>query len=125
MKAVIIFSFLFLTAAICGNSAYAQEAEKVAPDKVKVLLDNDKVKVLEFRVKPGEKTGIHSHPGEYILYTLTGGTMKTTLEDGEVSERTTKPGETSWNKAVIHDNENIGETEIRALVIEIKASAAK
>jgi quercetin dioxygenase-like cupin family protein len=111
MKAVIMFSILFLTAAVCGNFVYAQEAEKVAPDKVKVLLDNDKVKVLEFRVKPGEKTGMHSHPGEYILYTLTGGTMKTTLEDGDASDRTTKPGETSWNKAVIHDNENI-ETEI-------------
>jgi len=125
MKAVIVFSILFLTLGMFGNFIYGQEAEKVAPDKVKVLIDNEKVKVLEFSVKPGERTGMHSHPGEYILYSLTGGTMKTTLEDGKVSERTTKPGETNWNTAVTHDNENIGKTEIRTLVIELKAPKEK
>ncbi len=120
MKVKVVFSFLIVTLLVCGEMVHAQDAAKVAPDKVKVLFDNDKVHVLEFTVKPGEKTGMHSHP-EYILYPLTGGTMKTTLSDGKTSEMTTKAGEVRWNEAVTHDNENVGKTEIRALVIELKA----
>ena len=79
-----------------------------------------KVRVLDFKFKPGEKSGMHSHP-EYILYPLTGGTAKTTLSDGKISEMKTKAGEVRWNETVTHDNENIGKTEIRAIVIELKA----
>jgi len=67
---------------------------------------------------------MHSHP-EYILYPLTGGTMKTTLSDGKTSEMTTKKGEVRWNEAVTHNNENVGKTEVRALVIELKTPMKK
>ncbi|OGU77352.1 MAG: hypothetical protein A2V93_11800 [Ignavibacteria bacterium RBG_16_34_14] len=109
---------------MCGKTVHAQDAAKVAPDKVKVLFDNDKVRVLDFKFKPGEKTGMHSHP-EYILYVLNGGTSKTTLSNGKTSEMTTKAGEVRWNEAVTHDNENIGKTEIHALVIELKTPTKK
>ena len=124
MKSKVLFSFLIIAFLICGKAVLAQDAAKVAPDKVKVLLDNDKVRVLEFTMKPGEQTGMHSHP-EYILYPLTGGTTKTTLSDGKTSEMTNKPGEVRWNEAVTHNNENIGKTETRAIVIELKAPVKK
>jgi len=124
MKAVVVFSFLVIALLVCGKMVYAQDAAKVAPDKVKVLLDNNKVRVLDFKFKPGEKTGMHSHP-EYILYALNGGTTKTTTSDGKVSEMTSKTGEVRWNEAVTHDNENIGKTEIHALVIELKTPTKK
>jgi len=50
MKAKVVFSFLIVTLLICGKMVHAQDAAKVAPEKVKVLLDNDKVRVLEFTV---------------------------------------------------------------------------
>ena len=124
MKAVVIFSFFLITFLVCGKMVQAQDAAEVAPDKVKTVLDNDKVRVLEFTVKPGEKTGMHSHPG-HILYSLTGGTMKTTLSDGKTSETITKAGDSRWIEAVTHNNENIGKTEIRALVIELKTQTEK
>jgi quercetin dioxygenase-like cupin family protein len=119
MKAATVFSFLVISLLVCGKMVQAQDAAKVAPDKVKSVLDNDKVRVLEFTVKPGEKTGMHSHP-DHILYSLTGGTMKTILSDGKTSETVTKAGDVRWIETVTHDNENIGKTEIRALVIELK-----
>ncbi len=124
MKAKVVFSFLFVALLMCGKPVLAQDAAKVAPDKVKALLDNDKVRVLEFTVKPGEKTGMHSHP-EYILYMLSDGTMKTTLPDGKTSELITKTGDIRWNEAVTHENENVGKTEIHALVIELKTPTKK
>ena len=120
MKAIVVFSFLLIVFLVCGKTVQAQDAVKVAPDKVKTVLDNDKVRVLEFTVKPGEKTGMHSHP-DHILYFLTDGKMKTTLSDGKTSETTVKTGDAKWVQAITHNNENIGKTEIRALVIELKA----
>jgi len=124
MKTKVVFSIFILALFVCANMVHAQDAAKVAPEIVKVLLDNDKVRVLEFTIKPGEQTGMHSHP-EYILYPLTGGTAKTTLSDGKTSEMTTKAGEVKWNEAVTHNNENVGKSEIRALVIELKSPGKK
>ena len=39
-----------------------EDAVKVAPHVYKVALENDRVRVLETRMKPGDKTSMHSHP---------------------------------------------------------------
>jgi quercetin dioxygenase-like cupin family protein len=103
----------------CGKTIYAQDAAKVAPDIVKVLLENDEVRVLEFTVKPGESTGMHSHPN-YVIYFLADGKMQTTLPDGKSSESEVKAGDTRWSDAVTHNNKNVGKTESHAIVIELK-----
>ena len=38
------------------------DAMSVAPDHYKVLEENDRVRVLEYRGGPGAKTAMHSHP---------------------------------------------------------------
>jgi quercetin dioxygenase-like cupin family protein len=43
-----------------------QDLVKVAPKICKVLLENDRVRVLEIRFKPGGKLPMHSHPA-YIV----------------------------------------------------------
>ena len=43
------------------------DAVKVAPESYKVLLENDRVRVLEYRIKPGYKNAMHSHP-DFLLY---------------------------------------------------------
>ena len=60
-----------------------------------------------------------------VIYIINGGTTKTTLSDGKVSEMTTKTDDIRWNEAVTHNNENIGKTEIHALVIELKTPTKK
>jgi hypothetical protein len=40
----------------------AQDMVKVAPKNCKVLLDNDRVRVIRVVSKPGEKMEMHSHP---------------------------------------------------------------
>jgi mannose-6-phosphate isomerase-like protein (cupin superfamily) len=102
-----------------SNTVIAQDAAKVAPDKVKVLLDNDKVRVLDFKVKPGEETGMHSHPN-HVTYFLVDGKMLTTMPDGKSSEKDVKAGDTFWSEGVTHNNKNMGKTEAHAIVIELK-----
>ena len=51
------------------QTTMAQDLAKVAPNTTKVLLDNDRVRVLEVQYKPGEKAAMHSHPAS-LVYTF-------------------------------------------------------
>jgi quercetin dioxygenase-like cupin family protein len=96
-----------------------QDPVKLAPDKCKVLLENDRVRVLDIRLKPGEKLGMHSHPAA-VTYFLNDGKGKTSYPDGRTNALEVKAGQTAWSEAVTHANENVGTTELRVLVVEMK-----
>src|SRR5688572_7656172 len=55
---------------------------KVSPDKFKVLLENEHVRVVEYSLKPGEKDNWHTHPPK-TSYVISGGKLKIVLESGE------------------------------------------
>jgi quercetin dioxygenase-like cupin family protein len=77
------------------------------------------VRILDVRLKPGEKTPMHSHPN-LVVYPLTGGTIKSTLTNGKTTTATIKAGHVVWHNAQTHTSENVGKTEIHALGIELK-----
>jgi quercetin dioxygenase-like cupin family protein len=115
-----------LCAAVClfaATVATAQDAAKVDPKHYKVEAENDQVRVLRVHYGPGEKSVMHSHPGQVVVY-LTDGTMKFHFPDGKTQDATGKTGETQITPAVVHDPENTGKTAFEAIVIELKAGAA-
>jgi len=101
------------------KTAIAQDAVKVAPESYKVLLENDRVRVLEYRIKPGTKDAMHSHPA-YIVYAFTPGKFKFTLPDGKTFDREVNANEVFFNEAETHAYENLGSTEAHGLLIELK-----
>lgn len=48
--------------------ASAQDPAKLAAQNYKVLLENGQVRVIEYRLKPGEKEPMHSHPSGVFAY---------------------------------------------------------
>jgi len=54
-----------------------QDVVKVSPETHAILLENERVRVLNVHAKPGEKVGMHSHPAS-TLYYLTDGKLKVT-----------------------------------------------
>ena len=62
--------------------ARAQDPAKVDPQHYKVLLDNEHVRILDVRQKPGDKSPVHSHP-HHAVYWLTASTLKFTSSDGK------------------------------------------
>jgi quercetin dioxygenase-like cupin family protein len=94
---------------------------KVAPKIYKVLLENDRVRVLEIRLKPGGKAPMHSHPA-YIAYALSTCKVRFTLPDGTTKEVKMKAGEAAWSDAESHAVENIGSTKVHVLNIELKGT---
>ena len=98
--------------------ATAQDRATVVPG-MKVLLDNDCVRVQYHDVAVGQKVPMHSHPN-YVVYTLKPFKARITLPDGtqRISER--KAGEAYWNEALSHSVENVGSTDIHNLIVEMK-----
>src|SRR5882762_11247065 len=97
MKTIILTSLL---SAMC-MAASAQDPVKTSPQYYKVLLENEQVRVLEYRLKPGEKEPIHSHPAG-VVYVLSGATLKFSYPDGRTEERTAATGETIWRDPTTH-----------------------
>lgn len=105
---------LFIT-----KSALAQDVVQVAPEQFKVLLENEHVRVLEFRMKPGDKQAMHTHPAT-VHIELTPTKVKITNPDGKAVEVEGEQGEAIWVGPVKHTVENIGSNEIHGYIIELK-----
>ena len=67
--------------------ALAQDAASVAPRAVRVVLENDRVRVLEYKSRPGLGVcgeGMHYHP-DHVTVSLTGAKLKVTTPEGKVT----------------------------------------
>jgi quercetin dioxygenase-like cupin family protein len=104
------------------HSAFAQDPVKVSPKMYTVLLENEHVRVLEFRAKVGEKEPLHSHPAS-VVYVLAGGKARYTTADGKSEERDSKTGTALWSDAVTHSYEQLGSSDGHVLIIEMKEIA--
>jgi quercetin dioxygenase-like cupin family protein len=101
------------------------DALKASPENFKLLLENDHVRVLEYTLKPGAKDQTHTHPPK-SSYVVSGGKLKVNLEKGESLIFDEKAGDASWMDHVgKHWVENIGTTEIKIILTEVKSSANK
>jgi quercetin dioxygenase-like cupin family protein len=78
------------------------------------------VRVLEYRLKGGEKEPMHSHP-RGVVYVLSGAKLKVSYPDGRAEERAASAGETIWREPTTHAVENIGDTEAHAIAIDLEA----
>lgn len=97
----------------------AQDPVKVSPQYYAVRFENDRVRVLEYHLKPGEKEAMHSHPPG-VVYVLGDATIRSVRPDGTSSETVGKAGEVFWRDDTTHAVENVGATEARAIAIELK-----
>ena len=95
------------------------DALKVAPNAYRLVLENDRVRVLEYRAGPGVKAEMHSHP-DLIAVGLRGGKVRFTLHNGETADAEIADGETQFYEATEHLTENIGTSEVHVVIIELK-----
>lgn len=96
----------------------ALDPTQTDPDKYKVILENDRVRVLEYRDWPGAKTEAHRHPNSVLLM-LSDFQRRLTIGD-DVREVTVKAGQALWSPAQVHAGENIGTTDTHVVFVELK-----
>jgi beta-alanine degradation protein BauB len=93
---------------------------KSAADVYKLVLENDKVRVMEMSLKPGQTAKMHNHPSDHVIYIMNDAKFKLTFQDGKSGEFDLKAGQAIMMEAGSHDAANIGKTVGRNLVVEIK-----
>lgn len=124
IKINLLLSVLFCTLIFTAMPSLAQDIVKVSPKHTKVLINNDKVRVLDYQSKPGDKEPMHSHP-DMLIYVLEGGTTLSTPQSGKPETTEFKTGEIYYRKAMTHTAENVGKTRIHFLLVEIKDQGKK
>ena len=93
---------------------------KAAAKAYKLLMENEKVRVLDIRLKPGEKAPMHNHPNNHVVYVMNNAKFKLTFADGKMGDFDLKSGQALWMEAGSHATENVGTTDGHNLVVEIK-----
>jgi quercetin dioxygenase-like cupin family protein len=84
-----------------------------------LVLDNEKVRVLDARFSKGARAAMHYHP-DHVVYVLADGKLKITTPDGKGMDVDLKVGQAIWMPAGQHAAENVGKTEAHNLVVELK-----
>ena len=102
-------------------AAPAQE-RKADAEATKVLLDTERVRVIEVRVKPGGKFELKGHPYQFV-YMLTDGSLVFSPPGKQPYELMLRAGEVSLLPSQLTATENDGEKELRAVLVEIKEGA--
>jgi quinol monooxygenase YgiN/quercetin dioxygenase-like cupin family protein len=82
-------------------------------------MENDRVRVLDFKLKKGAQETSHVHPA-HVVYVLTGFKIRFTFPDGKTAIRKTQTGDVLFSEAVTHASENIGDTDAHGLLVELK-----
>jgi len=103
------------------------DAMREAPDHHYNLLENDKVRFLDTKVRPGERTPIHAHEWPAALYVLSWSdfvrydTAGRVMVDSRTAGLAPAIGSALWSGPIgPHYLENVGTKDLHILAIEIK-----
>ena len=117
------YAFAILGSLLLAGAAASQDPLVVNAGLIRLKLENDRVRVFEATLAPGEKENPHSHPAT-VIYVIAGGKIRTHHQDGTTSEATLETGATLFREPLTHWTENIGDTTIKVMLVEMKTPEA-
>jgi quercetin dioxygenase-like cupin family protein len=91
---------------------------EVSSDYYKLLHEDDDVKVIEMKLPAGKKDTEHSHHSEHAVF-ITGGKVRIYVGDDSM-EAEIPNGHVLAHEPWTHTVENIGDTDIHAVLFERK-----
>ncbi len=97
----------------------AGDAVSVVPDLYKVLLENDRVRVLDTRYGPGVKSALHSHP-DLVVVAVSSLKATLTFAGGQAVEMDLSSGDATFVEAQEHTVENTANSELHVILVELK-----
>jgi mannose-6-phosphate isomerase-like protein (cupin superfamily) len=89
-----------------------------------VWFENERVRVWEILLQPGERGPFHAHTTNYFWTVVEGSRGLQRFTDGTYAVRDYVVGETKYlehgpDSVLIHDLENIGDTPLRFVTVEL------
>ena len=89
-----------------------------------LLFENERVRVWDLRLEPGESTGVHRHSCDYLYVVIGDGILQGADAQGNRGEaRSRQDGEVSFNAIdgeAVHQAFNAGNTPWRNIIVELK-----
>lgn len=113
-----------------GGPTQALDAMSAAPEHHSVLMENDRVRILDTRLGPGEQTPVHTHEWAGALYVLSWSDFVrrdasgAIVADSRTMAATPKPGEALWLPPLPpHQVENVGDSDLHIIAVELKQAS--
>ena len=90
----------------------------------RLWFQNDRIKVWEINLAPGERGPFHAHTHRYFWTVVEPGTGRQRLPDGTFTIRRYEVGDTQYldlspASPMIHDLENVGDTTLQFITVEL------
>jgi quercetin dioxygenase-like cupin family protein len=86
----------------------------------KLIFENERVKVWEFTLAPGQELGSHRHEHDYFFYPIEGGTLEVTRASG-ITRATLETGKVYYrSKGDTHAAKNVGPERSHEILVELK-----
>jgi len=129
-KLIFLLGICFIMSSCNQSSTVREDSDQIteidvltaSPDKYKLVLENEHVRVIEYSLKPGEKDNPHTHLPK-TSYVISGGTFRVYPENEKPFDYVEVQGVTEWSdRTSKHYVENIGNTTITILLTEIKSA---
>lgn len=113
----VLTGWLFLALAVVAKNSATENV--VQPQ---VLVENQRVKMVRWKLQPGEKTPVHTHSLDHIYVVVQGSKIREYLSDGKVNDDEQETGRAAFSvaKGKIHSFENIGIGPYQMVSIELK-----
>jgi quercetin dioxygenase-like cupin family protein len=94
----------------------------------RLLSESDRVRVWEIRLQPGQRVAAHRHVLDYFWTAINPGSSRQHTADGTTREVTYEAGQTrhfhfAEGEYLLHDLENVGDTELVFSTVEFLDSA--
>jgi quercetin dioxygenase-like cupin family protein len=89
-----------------------------ASNVYKLLMENDKVRVLKVVSKPGDVAKMHYHP-DHVVYAVKGGKVALT-SGGKTQDIELKADSAMFLDAQSHEMKNVGNATVELIVTELK-----
>lgn len=90
------------------------------PPGTSLLFENERTRVWEVLLEPGERLAMHRHAVPYVVITIEGATCLLIAEDGGETTVTLRPGDWEYKPPEVHELRNVGATRFRNRFIEFK-----
>lgn len=116
MKYLLFLPLLFLSTVLLGQDFKSVESGE------KVVLDNDKLKVIEYYSMPQDNVcgkGMHHHE-PHMTVVLSDAKVQITSGNGESQTVEVKSGTTIWFDSETHAVINVGDEPTRMLLVYLK-----
>lgn len=105
----------------------ALDALVAAPDHHALLFENERVRVLDTRIRPGDRTPVHTHRWPGVLYVMSWSTFVrrdprgNVVTDSRTIPELAEPPRVLWLPPLeAHSLENVGKADLHGISVELK-----